>query len=231
MISMPSLERRAILGGMVLLLAAAAGAAAVPRRHLAEELPPLDLEADIPGQIGSWRLAQAIAPVLPAPDVQEKLDHLYNKVLTRTYVDDHGDQVMFVIAYGADQADRTTLAHLPEACYSSQGFVVFPTDVASVALPGGPFRLVHLRTQKGVRSEPVTYWTTVGGEALVDERSRRWARARYSLHGIIPDGMLVRISTIDTDAQRGYAVQADFVAQLYRSLAAPVRARLFGSIA
>jgi EpsI family protein len=224
-------DRRAVLGGLALLLTAGMGAAATPRRRLAEELPPLDLEANIPTQFGNWSLDHTIVPVLPAPDVQDKLEKLYNKVLSRTYVNAQGQRIMFVIAYGADQADRMSLAHLPEACYSTQGFEVWPSVPVSVPVNGRPFSLVHLRTRKGARTEPVTYWTTVGDEVLVDEVTRRWVRAKYSLKGIIPDGMLVRVSSIDDHEAEAFQLQVSFVNALYAGLTAPTRARLFGSTA
>ncbi len=222
-------ERRALVAGLGLLLAAGAGA--TPRRRLAEELPPLDLEAKVPRRFGSWALDREIAPVLPAPDVQDSLDKLYNSVFSRTYVDGTGRRMMFLVAYGADQADRMTLAHLPEACYSTQGFDVLPTTTASMQLEGRGFQVARLRTRKGARVEPVTYWTTVGDYALIDEVSRRWARARYSLRGIIPDGMLVRVSSLDSDETKAFDLQASFVEQLFSGLPTPTRARLFGSVA
>jgi EpsI family protein len=228
---MAQLERRAVLGGLALLLSAAAGAAATPSRRLAEELAPLDFEADIPQHFGNWSADRLVMPVLPAPDVEEKLESLYNKLLTRTYIDADGRRIMFVIAYGADQADRMSLAHLPEACYSSQGFQVWPSVPVAVPVNNRPFPLVHLRTRKGPRVEPVTYWTTVGDEVLVDEFTRRWVRAKYSLRGIIPDGMLVRVSSIDANEDQAFELQAAFVSALYDSLAPPTRARLFGSAA
>jgi EpsI family protein len=222
-------DRRAVLGGLALLLTAGMGAAATPRRRLAEELPPLDLEANIPTQFGNWSLDHTIVPVLPAPDVQDKLEKLYNNVLSRTYVNAQGQRIMFVIAYGADQADRMSLAHLPEACYSSQGFDIAGSEVAAVPINGRPFSLVRVRTRKGPRVEPVTYWTTVGDVVLVDEVSRRWARARYSLKGVIPDGMLVRVSSIDSDVSQAFGIQAKFVEDLYTGVSSATRERLFGS--
>lgn len=224
-------DRRAVMGGLALLLVAAAGAGATPSRRLAAELPPLDLDADIPRQFGNWTVDRLVVPVLPAPDVQEKLEALYNKLLTRTYIDDQGRRIMFVIAYGADQADRMSLAHLPEACYSSQGFEVGQAVPVTVPVNDRPFALVQLHTRKGPRVEPVTYWTTVGDEVLVNEVARRWARAKYSLEGIIPDGMLVRVSSIDSDEAQAYQLQASFVGELYKALGASTRARLFGSAA
>ena len=225
---MTDFKRRALLAGVGMALISAAGAVATPRRHLADELPPLDLEGGIPRQLGGWSVDQAMITILPTPDVQQELGKLYNKVLSRTYVDAQGQRVMFVIAYGADQADRMTLAHLPEACYSTQGFDVFPTTVVSVPVGGHSFSVLRLRTRKAVRVEPVTYWTTVGGEALVDEVNRRWARAKYSLRGLIPDGMLVRVSTIDTEETRAFGVHASFIDQLYGALDLQMRSRLFG---
>jgi EpsI family protein len=223
-----AIDRRAAIGGIALMLATAAGAGATPTRRLAEELPPLDLEADIPKHFGNWSLDRLVVPVLPAPDVQEKLDALYNKLLSRTYVDDEGRRIMFVIAYGADQADRMTLAHLPESCYSSQGFEISPTEVAHVPIANGAMQVRRLRTRKAARVEPVTYWTTIGNGAYVDEFGRRMARARYSLQGIIPDGMLVRASTIDDDNAAGFALQGSFLAQLFGALPAGMRTRIFG---
>jgi EpsI family protein len=222
-------ERRALLAGLAIGLVAAAGVAATPRRHLAQELPPLDLETAVPRQIGSWSMDQTIAPVLPTPDVQAKLENLYNHVLSRTYINEHGERIMFVIAYGADQADRMTLAHLPESCYSSQGFQVSPRTITSIPLPQRDLSVVHLRTSRATRIEPVTYWTTVGNRALVDEVHRRWARARYSLDGIIPDGMLLRVSSIDGNLAPAFERQADFIRQLHSVLAPAVRDRIYGA--
>jgi len=213
------------------MLVAAAGAAATPTRRLAQELPPLDLETDVPQRFGNWTTDRLVVPVLPAAEVQEKLAALYNKLLTRTYMDEQGRRIMFVIAYGADQADRMSLAHLPEACYSSQGFEVKSSVPVVVPVNNRPFSLVRLRTRKGPRVEPVTYWTTVGDEVLVNETRRRWVRAKYSLRGIIPDGMLVRVSSIDPHEDAAFELQASFVSDLFKGLSVPTRGRLFGSAA
>lgn len=225
---MVKVERRTFLAGIAMLAAAATSAVANPSRRLASELPPLNLEDNIPRRFGDWHMDQSIAPVLPSPDVQEKLDHLYNTVFSRTYTNPDGMSMMFLIAYGADQADRTTLAHLPEGCYYSQGFDVWPTTTSVVAMPGRNLTIARLRTRKGLRVEPVTYWTTVGDGAFVDELDRRMKRARYALSGIIPDGMLVRVSCIDADEDAAFEAEAAFVAALYAVLKEPTRDRIFG---
>jgi EpsI family protein len=225
---MSTLDRRAVIAGIGMLVVAATGAVASPRRHLAEELGPLDLDSNIPREFGTWKTDQSMTPVLPSADLQERLDQLYNSIFSRTYIDASGYRVMFLIAYGADQADRMTLAHLPPSCYSSQGFAVSPTIPASVAVTDRTVGTLRLRTRKGNRIEPVTFWTTVGDQAFTEEVGRRWARARYALLGIIPDGMLVRVSSIDPDEDAAFERQASFVAQMYASLSAPTRLRVFG---
>jgi len=222
------IDRRAALAGIGMLAVAALSAIATPHRHLAAELAPLDLEGNIPRRLGDWKVDLSIVPILPSADVQQRLDQLYNTVFSRTYVDSRGNRIMFLIAYGTDQADRLTLAHLPEGCYSSQGFQVWPTSVATIRSEGRALEVRRLRTRKGLRVEPVTYWTTVGDRAFIDELGRRMARARYALKGIVPDGMLVRVSSIDEHEAEAFERQSDFISALFSGLPAATRVRLFG---
>jgi len=215
-----------------MMVVAGIGTAATPSRRLVDEIPPLNLEEDIPQRLGDWVIDRAIAPILPAPDVQERLNRLYNSILTRTYTRPiTTDRLMLVIAYGADQADRTTLAHLPEACYSSQGFQISGKRIAKLGLGAREFDVVQLETRRGSRMEPVTYWTTVGTEAVVNEAARRWARARYSMRGLIPDGMLVRVSTLDPNAARAFELHAGFISALRTGVSPATAQRVFGSFA
>ena len=201
---------------------------AAPRERLAADLGPLGLEENIPRKIGAWVVDRSIAPVLPSADVQDRLDKLYNSIFSRTYANEAGERVMLMIAYGADQADRMTLAHLPESCYSSQGFEISPTVPSHVDVPQRSLGVVQLQTRKGLRVEPVTYWTTVGEYAFCEEVGRRLARARYALRGIIPDGMLVRISSINPHVQEAFSSHAQFIADLYAAVPAATRNRVFG---
>lgn len=211
-----------------MLVATATGAAASPHRRLVDELPQLDLDSGVPRQFASWQLDQLIAPVLPTADVRETLEKLYGKTLSRTYVNGHGYRIMLLIAYGADQADRTTLAHLPEACYSTQGFAISEPMPSSVALAGGEFGFVRLRTRRGLRVEPVSYWTTVGEHACNTDFERRLMRARYALRGVIPDGMLVRVSSLDADDLAAFAMQERFILDLHDALAPSTLRRIYG---
>lgn len=66
--------------------------------------------------------------------------------------------------------------------------------------------------------EPVTYWMTVGDLLALPWLSRKIAQIRYGLQGQIPDGMLVRISSLDHDSERAFALQAGFVEDLQQSI-------------
>ena len=108
----------------VALLAAAAIAAGLkPTHRLAEEGPRVDLERLIPGQFGGWRIGEGATVVEASPDVQARLDRLYDQVLSRTYVDGGNRRVMLSIAYGGDQRNDRVQAHRPEYCYAAQGFL------------------------------------------------------------------------------------------------------------
>ena len=221
-------DRRAIISGGALLVAAALVPVLEPRRLLARELPPLRLERDVPERFGPWKIDVSIPQVLPAPDVQAQFDKIYSQQLSRTYVDDSGYRIMLLIAYGENQIDKMTVAHLPEGCYPAQGFQVTDSKSERILTSNGDLMVVRLVAQKGQRIEPITYWTTVGGRSFASNRERRLARIYEAFAGVIPDGMLVRISSIDPDESRAYKSQALFSIDLQNALVLPVRDRIFG---
>ena len=135
---------------------------------------------------------------------------------------------MLLIAYGEDQLEITTQTHLPEVCYPSQGFEILDRHNDNLDLGRGHIPLVRMFARAPGRSEPLTYWITMGDAVLQNEYQRRVARVRYNLLGVIPDGMLVRVSCIDSKAARSWAVQSRFLADLFLALAPPVRTRVFG---
>jgi EpsI family protein len=198
---------------------------------LAKELPPLKLESDVSPQFSGWKIDEAIVQIMPSPDVQEQLNKTYNQILSRTYVNEAGQRIMLMVAYGEDQADRTTVAHLPDGCYPAQGFAISPGPSAPVSIQSKPFPVRRLVARRNPRVEPITYWTVVGNEAFQSDRDRRIARLRSSLAGIIPDGMLVRVSSIDPVEPRAFALHDTFISDLYSSLSSSVRPRIFGTLA
>ena len=108
-----------VLAGMG--AAAALAKVGVPTKKIADTWET-DLEKMFPTQFGDWQVDRSMPVILPAPDVQAKLDAIYNQVLARTYVNVRtGERVMLSVAYGGDQSDGMSV-HLPEVCYPAQGF-------------------------------------------------------------------------------------------------------------
>jgi EpsI family protein len=224
---MKALRIKALLLSVLMLASAAMAQLARPTIKIADRGPKVDLEALFPAAFGDWRVDERMAVILPAPDVQAKLDAIYNQVLSRAYVNAKGERVMLSVAYGGDQSDGTS-AHRPEVCYTAQGFQVLANEAGRVAVDGRAMPVRHLVTRLGPRFEPITYWIVVGDEVVTSGTQQKLAQLRYGLRGEIPDGMLVRVSSIGNDATAAYALQSGFVNDLVRSVEPAARSRVVG---
>jgi EpsI family protein len=211
-----------------LMLAASIGAVlARPAAKVAQERLQVPLAAMIPLQFGEWREEPlAYTPVVD-PQTRNLLDKLYADVLSRTYVDRDGYHIMLSLAYGSDQRGELQ-AHKPEVCYPAQGFTLSKNDPGQMTTRYGDIPVRRLFGTRGTRQEPVTYWFSVGDEAVRSQTQKRLVDLRYGLTGRIPDGMLFRVSSIDGDASRAYGVQQRFVSQLLDALAPEARKRISG---
>lgn len=227
---MNATRRKAIwvLAGMA--SAAALAKAGVPTKKIADEWET-DLERMFPVQFGDWQIDRSMPVILPAPDVQAKLNAIYNQLLARTYMKrSTGQRVMLSVAYGGDQSDSMS-AHLPEVCYPAQGFELRGQQQATVALEGRQIPVKRLRTQLGARSEPVTYWLTLGESVAATRTDRKLEQIRYGLRGVIPDGMLVRVSSIGRDAPAEFELQAGFLRDMAAAIPDTYKPRILGRMA
>lgn len=220
-------RRTALLLGLGMAGAAALSFVGIPRDKIADRWQT-DLERMFPASLEGWRVDRSLPVILPAPDVQAKLDAIYNQVLSRTYVNASGDRVMLSVAYGGDQSDGMS-AHLPEVCYPAQGFQVSGQKSATLTLAGRTVPATKLLARQGARHEPVTYWLTLGETVAATRTERKLAQMRYGLKGMIPDGMLVRVSSIDRDADRAFQLQARFLDQLIRAIPGDQLSRVVGA--
>jgi len=218
---------RALAVLIVLTLCAVLGRWMQPTDYLVNHETKLDLEKIFPSRFGSWTVDTNQPAAIVSPDVQAMLDELYNQVLTRTYVDDQGNRIMLSVAYGGDQSDATR-AHRPDICYPAQGFEILDSGDAHVDLPQQTLRVRHMTARLGARVEPVTFWFVVGDHVAVSGQDQKLAELRYSLRGMIADGMLVRVSSIDRDTDAAYALQARFIQQLQGAFDAAWVPRVFG---
>jgi EpsI family protein len=199
-----------------------------PTQRTSELHGAIDLESQVPRTFGEWRLDPSIRPVLPDPSVQATLDALYSQVLARTYVNNAGQRVMLSIAYGDDQSSEATAVHRPEFCYRGQGFAVTEGTVDSVALPTHRLAVQRLHAHLGPRQEPISYWITLDRSATLPGWGRKWSQLQYGMRGQIADGMVMRVSTLGTDATAAHTLHDRFIGQLHAAMPEALKARYFG---
>ncbi len=220
-------DRRMLAIALLMFGAAGAASGLRPTQKVADSRPRVDLESVVPMRFGAWSVDNRVVPVTVSPDVLAQLNRIYNQVLNRTYVNQRGQTIMLSIAYGADQSDNLQI-HLPEGCYLGQGFSVAEKSAASLQTPFGPMRVAHLVASKGPRIEPITYWIVVGGQVALTGWEEKKSKLAYAIRRQIPDGALVRISSITPEPQAGYALHQDFANALMQELGMEGRRILVG---
>lgn len=218
-------RRDLLIGGG--MLAAAAGAAAMTPRERLVLLGDRKIEDIVPKKIGSWTHVPSNAFVLPKTP-GSLADRLYSQTVSRLYQSPTAVPVMLVIAYGNLQSDLLQL-HRPEACYTSVGFTISRSAVADVALgPKAALRVRELVASSDSRIEPIVYWTRIGDDLPTDGSEQRWSKLRQQMNGLIPDGVLVRVSTVGEPTSAVFDGLREFSAEMVRAIAIRDRAALVG---
>ncbi len=218
---------RFLLVGTVMVLGAGAATALKPSRAQ-QDAAIFDLDESILRSFGDWVVDPNLVPVPPTPDVQAKLEKIYAQIVSRTYVNSRGERVMLTVAYGGDQSDALK-AHRQEVCYAAQGFEVRDVVHESLRLQGKTIPITRLLAVRGLRSEPVTYWFTMGDRVVLGRLERLMVQLEFGLSGRVPDGMLVRVSSISTNPARAYKGQEEFIGALLVGMRQGDVHRLLGS--
>jgi len=216
-----------LLAGLAMFAAAGLVLAMTPTRKIAGTGPKVDLEAMIPKQFGEWGLDETIAPLMVSPDVQAKLDKIYNQTLSRTYVNERGERIMLSIAYGDDQG-KTMQVHRPEVCYAAQGFQIGSMSKDIIDASGAKLPVMKLVATQGSRIEPITYWVMIGDSAVRGNLEQGFARLKYGLTGKIPSGILIRVSTISENESQSYLIEEQFVRDMLGAVPVKDRTKLTG---
>lgn len=220
------IDRRDLLLGGAMLSAAAGATALTPHRHV-QFLGTRKLDDLIPRQIGKWAYRPSEAFILPR-DPDSLSAQLYNDTVARLYVAPDSIPVMIVIAYGNVQNDQLQL-HRPEVCYAAVGFQISNSTLADLPLA----RDVHLPVRELVatsdsRVEPICYWTRIGDAMPTTGAQQRWVKLKQQMRGIIPDGVLVRMSTVGIPSPEVFSELRRFGTALVASIAPADRLVLIG---
>jgi EpsI family protein len=211
----------------LMVLSAVLAASLRPTITLASERTPIKLQAMVPTAFGDWQEERNVQMQIVDPQRQQTSDMIYSETLSRTYVNGKGYRIMLSIAYGTNQSKALQL-HTPELCYPAQGFTLLDKQSGRIGLLGGHIATVRLETNLGQRHEPLTYWTVVGDHNVTGGVDKKLTEMRYALNGRIPDGMLVRVSSIDTGTENAYVIQGQFAAQMVQAIAPGHRNRFAG---
>lgn len=215
--------------GTLMLLSGALAKVMTPVETSPSMQAKINLETLIPKEFEGWKLDSSNGSGIVNPAVKGELENIYNQTLSRTYINNDGDRIMLSIAYGG--AQKTDMhAHRPEICYAAGGFDISNKTKTFVDTTIGRIPVMHLVAKQGIRNEPITYWIRVG-----DSLTRGWIEQKltaigYGLTGKVPDGLLVRVSSISNDEQNSYQVQQAFLTAMLNAVRSEDRFWLVGRL-
>jgi EpsI family protein len=226
----PMINFRYLIIGIAMLVAAGLAVVLSPREKMADQGPKIDLETMIPRQFGEWKQDETVMQPLVNPQLEKVIEATYRQTLSRTYVDQKGQRIMLSLAYGGSHGEGMQ-THRPEVCYPAQGFRVdkeLPSETLHTHY--GNIEVKRLVASHGPRVEPITYWAVVGNIHTSFGIHMKLAQLRYNITGVIPDGMLVRISSIDSNENSAFSKQEKFIRELLTALTEPHRIRVMGKL-
>jgi EpsI family protein len=202
------ISRRSLVIGGAMLAAAGTAATRMPVPDK-KPIPKKIFDALIPNTAGDWKFETASGVVLPPNDALS--DRLYDNLTTRIYQNSAGSSVMLLLAYNNRQ-DGVLQIHRPEICYPAGGYALSPTVPVNInfgqdiTLPCNKFSATS-----NSRNEQVLYWTRVGNAFPRRWSEQRIAVLRANLLGIIPDGLLGRVSLVGENMDDAIPVLEDFM--------------------
>lgn len=185
------------------------------------------LEALFPARFGDWQLDPAASALIRPAFEQAKRFQMYDQVLERTYLNSVGDRIMLSVAYGQQQSVGLQM-HRPEVCYKAGGFAVSDVRHGQLRLPGKDLPVTRLFASMEGRPEPITYWRTLGDEVVPDEVQFKLRQLSLGVTGAIPDGMLIRVSSIDANHAAAYQAHEVFIKAMAQALQPAQRTRILG---
>ena len=214
-------------------VAAALGAtcvavAMVPRAGVDEMTATQSLDDLFPVAFGAWHVDPSVVPLEPPADVRQAIAESYDQTLSRTYVNGQGYRVMLSVAYGGRRNQGMDI-HRPEICYPSQGLAIRrETREVVLLLDGHSLPVKRLVAGADGRNEPISYWLVIGRSVASFGYGHRLALLKYGLTGHVPDGLLVRVSSVDDDETQAFGQQDLFLHDMLVALAPDFRRRILG---
>lgn len=222
-----SLQKRVVFLCFIMLITFCMAFILKPSKKMSLDGNKTQYNALIPNTFAGWTVDTNNQVALVDPEVRDAVASVYSQVVSRAYINSHGDRVMLTIAYGGDQ-EEVLQVHKPEVCYTAQGFNVTRLGKVSINTNKGTIVANKILAKQVNRIEPITYWITIGNSIALDGLSWRWQRIKYGLTGQLPDGLLFRASSIGNNIEEQYQVQQSFITDLINHLEVSDVARIAG---
>jgi EpsI family protein len=215
----PTTDRRKVLIGLLFCSAAGLAAWRKPNEKL-DYLGRAKLEDILPKKIGRWDFVAASGLVVPPND--QLVQALYSQLLTRVYWDGQSAPIMLLAAQSATQTGILQI-HRPETCYTASGYQISAVTPHAIQLGSATVPANSMDASAGGPTEHVIYWTRIGNRMPASWEQQRLAVAEQNLRGIIPDAILVRVSTVSNDGVTARAAIDGFVRAMIKSVPANMR--------
>jgi EpsI family protein len=185
------LSRREVVAGLAMMAAAGTAVARKPDIEL-NYLGKRKLDQVLPERVGRWKFVSTSGLIVP-PEDQLALA-LYAQTVTRVY-DDGSTPIMLLLAYSPRQ-NGFLQVHRPEFCYTAAGFALSDFATHEIKLSQqGSFRVNTLSATRDERGEKLMYWVRIGNHIPLSWAQQKLVFAEENLRKIIPDSILVRVST------------------------------------
>jgi len=213
------LTRRKFALGLAFASAAGVAAARQPNRNV-DYLGKAKLEDVLPKKLGRWTFVSNSGLVVPPEDQLSRA--IYSQLLTRVYARDDGLGMMLLIAQSASQTGILQI-HRPEICYTAGGYRLSDIEPHMIKLPWGTIPAMSLSASSDNRTEQLLYWTRIGDHLPTTWRQQRLAVAMDNLRRVIPDAVMVRVSTLGKDRAGALAGMDDFITSMMQSISPQLR--------
>ena len=153
---------------------------------------------------------------------------LYSQLLTRVYTigDGHAD-------HGAGRAKRHADRHPADPSARNSATPPAATSFRQARRHRSTCRVrnsgaEHVRDERAAQTEQIVYWTRIGNHMPTSWTQQRMAVAMDNLRGIIPDAVMVRVSTYGNDKAAALAEVDEFIGAMIGSMAPKVRRVFIG---
>ena len=182
----------------------------------------VDLGAVLPVAFADWEAVPNVQMILPAEYTNIEIGAVHYTA----YQDRYGRIIAVVLAHG-DAGDDTLRLHLPENCYTAQGFTIEDKSVHAVSLASRDVKVIGLEARSAQREEYVSYILRSGSQFITKPIDFEAGKITHRSRGQ-SDGVLLRLSSagFDHDAAE---MHERFLADLLEVLSLEDRKLLLGA--